>query len=303
MRRMMVFAVTASSVLAVGAGTAMAAGQTLCLTGAGGQVRSPQSNGQCKSGETAVTLSSQADLSALQGQVSTLQGQVGTLQGQVSTLQGQVSSLQSDNTTLKSNVSSLQSDNTTLKSNVSNLQTKLSKVSYSDSGLNGLPTLTIAGANLQIDSGAGSTYGPVNGLGNLIIGYDESPGTQTGSNNLVIGTSQQFTSYGGLIAGNGNVLSGANADVFGSYNTASGDESSVSGGRYNNASFATASVSGGFVNTASAPTASVSGGFNNTASGNDSSVSGGENNTASGVASSILGGYGVTVSTLDGTSP
>jgi TolA-binding protein len=267
----------------------MAAGQTLCLTGAGGQVRAPQSNGQCKSGETAVTLSSQADLSALQGQVSTLQGQVGTLQGQVSSLQGQVSSLQSDNTTLKSSVS--------------DLQTKLSKVSYSDSGLNGLPTLTIAGANLQIDSGAGSTYGPVNGLGNLIIGYDESPGTQTGSNNLVIGTSQQFTSYGGLIAGNGNVLSGANSDVFGSYNTASGDTSSVGGGRYNNASAATASVSGGFKNTASALTASVSGGFNNTASGNDSSVSGGETNTASGEASSILGGYGVTVSTLDGTSP
>ena len=37
--------------------------------------------------------------------------------------------------------------------------------------------------------------------GNLIIGYNESPGTQTGSRNLVIGQGQSFTSYGGSSPG------------------------------------------------------------------------------------------------------
>ena len=50
-------------------------------------------------------------------------------------------------------------------------------------------TVQIAGANLQIVSGAGSTDAPPNGLGNLIIGYNEATAgqTRTGSHNVVIG--------------------------------------------------------------------------------------------------------------------
>lgn len=40
----------------------------------------------------------------------------------------------------------------------------LSTLSYSSTGHNGEPTLTISGAYLQIDSGSGSTGGAINGL-------------------------------------------------------------------------------------------------------------------------------------------
>lgn len=58
---------------------------------------------------------------------------------------------------------------------------------YKPHGIDGKPTITLIDANLQIVSGSQSTAGPVNGTGNLVIGYDESPGTQTGSHNLVLG--------------------------------------------------------------------------------------------------------------------
>src|SRR5262249_2710799 len=35
-----------------------------------------------------------------------------------------------------------------------------------------VPTLEFSGVNVQIDSGSGATDGPVNGSGNLIIGYN-----------------------------------------------------------------------------------------------------------------------------------
>jgi hypothetical protein len=263
MRRIVLFAATAALVLAVSSGTALAAGQQLCIGGPGAAVSTPDSNGQCKRNFTLTTLATQSEVTDLQSTVSDLQ------------------------------------------SRVSALETTLSKVSYTDSGLNGKPTLKISGANLQIVSGSGSTDGTVNGEGNLFIGYDEHPSTydQTGSHNLVLGEYQKFTSWGGLIAGIQNTLSGPNADVFGADNTASDQESSVSGGQGNTASGVYSSVSGGAGNTASLTYSSVSGGESNTASGYDSSVSGGSGNTASGNWSSILGGNGVTVSTDYGTSP
>jgi hypothetical protein len=294
---MLVLAATAPLVMAASGGTALAAGQTLCSNGPGRGVDMPQANGQCKKGESALTVASESEVTALQTRVS---------------------ALETDNTTLKSEVSTLQSDNSTLKSDVSALQTTLSKVSYTASGLNGKPTLTITGANLQIVSGSGSTAGAVNGEGNLFLGYDEDPGSQTGSHDLVLGTNQSFTSYGGLIAGRSNLLSGPFADVFGFFNAAIGNTASVSGGHDNTVFGVLASVSGGEQNTASGDVSSVSGGQNNTASGVGSSVSGGEGNTASGdlssilggernsasgTSSSILGGNGNTVTTTDGTSP
>jgi hypothetical protein len=205
--------------------------------------------------------------------------------------------------TLQGQVSTLQTDDATLTGEVSALNATLSKVSYNPLGLNGKPTLTITGANLQIISGSGHTDATPNGLGNLIIGYDESPGVQTGSHNLMLGQYQAFTSYGGLIAGRSNTLSGPFSDVFGEQNTASGPFTSVSGGFNDTASGNGASVSGGDYNTASSLTASVSGGESNTASGELSSVSGGYSNTASGFASSVLGGVNNNMSTTYGHTP
>jgi hypothetical protein len=156
------------------------------------------------------------------------------------------------------------------------------------------------GCNVHIRSGAGTTDAVVNGLGNLIVGYNEdspTPAVRTGSHNLVVGQFHTYSSYGGFVAGMRNSLTEANASVSGGIsNTASGSASSVSGGSGNTASGFLSSVSGGNQNTASQANASVSGGGNNTASSGSASVSGGSNNTASGPASSVSGGSGNTAS-------
>lgn len=178
------------------------------------------------------------------------------------------------------------------------LKTILPFVKFTASGPNGKPTLTISGANLQVDSGSGSTGGPVNGLGNVIIGYDEHGAgvEQGGSNNLVLGEEQAFTAYGGLIGGRENTLKAADSVVLGQANTASGPFSSVSGGKANTASEFDTSVSGGFGNRASGPGSSVSGGEHNTASGGDAAALGGNHNKAEGTASSVSGGFENTAS-------
>jgi hypothetical protein len=155
----------------------------------------------------------------------------------------------------------------------------------------------LTGANLHIVNGlgrtdCGSAEEPIpdcpNGLGNLIVGYNElrpppGPGAaqadenvRTGSHNVVVGQQHNFSRFGGIVVGFRNEISG--------------DFASVSGGNDNTASGIFASVSGGKRNTASAEGAAVSGGVNNTASGDSASVSGGNLNTASGEASSVSGG-------------
>ena len=167
-------------------------------------------------------------------------------------------------------------------------------------------TVLISGANLQVVSGEGLTDAPVNGTGNIIIGYDENTSDdKSGSHNLVVGRGHTYSSYGGFVAGQDNSITGNYTSISGgANNTASGYQSSVSGGYDNTASGYQSSVSGGHNNTAegfhssvlggnntaSGIDSSVSGGANNDASGDDSSVSGGRSNTASGEASSVSGG-------------
>ncbi len=170
------------------------------------------------------------------------------------------------------------------------------------------------GVNVHIRNGLGSTNGDpsdpdntftgiVNGLGNLIVGYDEDifayngDGTpavdKSGSHNVVIGYGHNYTSFGTLVAGRYNQTTAPYSSVSGgTQNTASGFTSSVSAGLLNTASAFYASVSGGFDNTASASRASVNGGHNNTASNDGASVLGGDGNTASGFRASVSGGFG-----------
>jgi hypothetical protein len=150
----------------------------------------------------------------------------------------------------------------------------------------------ITGANLHIVNGLGRTdcgteEEPIphcpNGLGNLIVGYNESRAIfgeediRTGSHNVVVGEQHNFSRFGGLVVG-----------VF---NTISGDFAAVTGGRGNTASGVSAAVSGGQVNTASGDFAAVSGGLQNMASGFLASVSGGQFNTASNFAAAVSVGY------------
>ncbi len=115
-----------------------------------------------------------------------------------------------------------------------------------------------------------------NGEGNLIIGYDEDARSQTGSHDLILGTVQEFTSYGGVVGGADNAITAPFASVLGGgENIASGQE---------------AAILGGGEDIAQGPAASVSGGLGNDASGMYSSTGGGEQNTASAFATSVSGG-------------
>ncbi len=161
--------------------------------------------------------------------------------------------------------------------------------------VDGHATVQFRGVNVQVVDGSGDTDGDVNGVGNLIVGYNEDSSTaevRSGSHNLIIGLDNDYTSYGGAVFGVDNDITAPYATVTGGVgNTASGDAASVSGGSRNTASGFAASVSGGYGNTATRLTSSVSGGDGNTASGLMASVSGGYDNTASGRTSSVSGGW------------
>ncbi len=166
-------------------------------------------------------------------------------------------------------------------------------------GAGGLPEVRITGANLRLVNGLRATA-TTNGLGNLLVGYNEprqGENVETGSHNVVVGQGHNFSSFGGLVVGRQNEISGAFAVVSGGFdNTASGASAAVSGGIFNRASGESAAVSGGFDNTASASATSVSGGAGNTARGESATVCGGHGNTASGHTAAISGGEANTAS-------
>jgi hypothetical protein len=99
--------------------------------------------------------------------------------------------------------------------------------------------ISFEGVNLRIVNGAGATASR-NGLGNLIIGYNEPPpGTadRSGSHNLVVGPEHSYASYGGALGGRRNSASGPYASALGGrYNIATGECSSVTAGEFNLAS-------------------------------------------------------------------
>ena len=156
----------------------------------------------------------------------------------------------------------------------------------------------IEGANLHVVNGTGSTDGEVNGLGNVIIGYNEPRANfdndRSGSHMLVVGKYNNYSSFGGIVVGFHNETSGIGYSSVsgGSNNEASGLWSSISGGFDNTASGLDSSLSGGNGNTASGSFSSVSGGRDNEANGIDFVVSSGYNNTTSGFAASVSGGHG-----------
>ncbi|MGI9200232.1 MAG: hypothetical protein ACR2QL_04185 [Woeseiaceae bacterium] len=191
------------------------------------------------------------------------------------------------------------------------------------------PTALFAGTNVQVVNGVGSTP-TINGLGNVIIGYDEtklpsphgrnqyvcSEGSafsvgsiltkedcvgqgfdwylnhKSGSHNLVVGGWHNYSQFGGLVVGSGNTINGRYATVTGGAgNTASGNYSSVSGGQLNAARGDASSVTGGHFNVARVWLSSVNGGSENIATGVLSTVSGGQQNEAIDHFTTIVGGH------------
>jgi hypothetical protein len=167
---------------------------------------------------------------------------------------------------------------------VEQLKSLLPFISFVASGVGGKPTVRFTGVNVQVLSGAGTTNATPNGKGNLVVGYDENPAKheQTGSNNLILGEEQTFTSFAGILGGFANTVAAPYA--------------SVTGGGENKATFREASISGGWRNLVTGEDASVGGGRENHAGGEYSSVGGGKGNTASAPFTSVFGGKGLTAS-------
>lgn len=118
----------------------------------------------------------------------------------------------------------------------------------------------ISGANLHVRNGLGSTINAgVNGLGNLIVGYNESrnqsnnPDVRTGSHNIILGVGMNFSRASSFMTGVNNTSSGSFASVLGGTgNTASGTYSVVVGGYNNLTSGGWSVILGGRDHTASA---------------------------------------------------
>ena len=114
-----------------------------------------------------------------------------------------------------------------LEQRVAALETLLKHFSREDN------EVFIKGANLHIVNGLGSTdctdeqFVPIpdcpNGLGNLIVGYNEprepefGENIRTGSHNVVVGQRHNFSRFGGLVVGDVNEISGDFASVSGGH--------------------------------------------------------------------------------------
>lgn len=194
---------------------------------------------------------------------------VETLQVKITALENSVNTLLGADSTMLTALQTAQGQITTLQSRIALLESRpagggsgpdLSRYITIDpnpiNGVNG-PHLLITGVNVHIRSGSQTTEdgGTPRGLGNLIIGYNETDPDvvvpRNGSHNLVMGQMNGFSSVGGAVLGHMNRITGKYASVLGGeMNIASGTAASALGGTQGTASGYTATVLGGFHNTA-----------------------------------------------------
>ena len=240
---------------------------------------------------------------------------------QIALLLTQMASLQSSIEAANTEIANLKIENAELRNDVETLQvaevTDLANYLRIDTDRQGNPVAIFSGINLHVNNGLGDTESK-NGLGNLVVGYDEEADStaemcadsqfidqtdcesndevwsaihKSGSHVLVVGAQHNYSRFGGLVAGFRNNITGRFSSVSGGgINTAAGNFSSISGGIFNNASGNTSSISGGGYNTVSGDFSSVSGGASNTASGAYSSVSGGRSRSATDIYGWTAGG-------------
>jgi len=121
-----------------------------------------------------------------------------------------------------------------LENKIDALEELLAGVSRGVDPNTGQDTLTFSNMNVQVVNGSGYTSGTTTGTGNLIIGYNELRGSEDvriGSHMLVLGDTNNYSGFGGIVGGRTNETTGGYASVSGGYrNTASGYASSISGG-------------------------------------------------------------------------
>jgi hypothetical protein len=157
-------------------------------------------------------------------------------------------------------------------------------VSFDNSS--GYPTVLFNGINVQVVNGTGATQS-VNGLGNLILGYNRPRSTEPVCSLGYFNTQVECTAHGGtwarshksgshnLVGGDYNAYSSWGGAVFGLENAITAPYAAIGGGAGNQALGDLSSVAGGSMNAATGMYATVNGGLSNAASGAFASVGGG----------------------------
>jgi len=192
-------------------------------------------------------------LEALQTKVTSLESSVATLLSAVTALQ----TAQAQITTLQARIAALESSPAGGSGGVPDLEKYVSIDPNPINGVNG-PHIIFKGVNVHVQSGSGATIDTTTGLGNLIIGYNETDPSvgllRNGSHNLVGGQMNSFSSSGGLVFGVRNAIRGQYAAILGGErNLASGLNSSILGGGQNTASGQYSTVYGGQLNVSPTP--------------------------------------------------
>lgn len=229
---------------------------------------------------------------ALQDQVGRHTTELAAIENDLTSHEHAITQLQGTSSTQAQAISTLQSNVASQGSAISSLQTKTASMAATT--INGRPAVTFNGVNVYVRNGMGSTAGTPNGTGNLIVGYDEARTTnskKTGSHNLVLGYENNYESFGGIVAGRSNSITGETSSVLGGFmNQASGSRSVIIAGSNNAAEGQYSVVVAGSNNTASGTRSVVVSGYDNSAEHQDAVVVAGWNNTASGIRSAVVAG-------------
>ena len=202
---------------------------------------------------------------------SEVNGNFGAVEMAVDDNNSRIAALEATVVNLQNAINSLNSRLTSVENNtVLELDGLLG---YSE--FNGYPTAEFRAVNLQINNGLSSTFSTPNGLGNIIIGFNETSAiapefcsnpiytdsvncigngflwernVRRGSHNLVLGINNSYSNYGSYIGGFRNIVNAPYASVFAGFeNEASGQNATISGGARNYANATRAHISGGWI--------------------------------------------------------
>ena len=196
-----------------------------------------------------------------------LEKRVSKLEAKISAQQKQLEEAYNTISNLRAELNSLNADLYTFRE----LKEYVRLVPGTMEGVRG-PNLIFEGVNVHIRNKRSSTT-LVDGLGNLIIGYNEigdeaglfyPPPVRNGSHNLIVGAGHSYSSAGGFVAGYRNTIGGSFSTVAGGFmNAAKGEHSSVSGGLLNVAGGEFSAVCGGMQNDTASFASSITGGSYN----------------------------------------
>ncbi len=197
-------------------------------------------------GRTVADIKSELDtekFNSILSRLDNLEAQNAALTNQVNALQSKLDYISVTQDVDLDNMETLVANNAARISLVENKTADMSIVNLTYEG-ESYRTVRFSHVNVQIVNGTGATDRSSDGfligtgLGNLIIGYNEEsqntqvyPSKRTGYHNLIVGKTNNYTSYGGVIFGEFNRIESKFSTVTGGYdNTVNKPYSSISGG-------------------------------------------------------------------------